>query len=200
MNFLAHLALSSPHEQLMLGNFLGDLVSNQELRNLHPAVAEGVRMHRQIDWFTDQHAATHSSIVRLRPAHGKYAPVVVDIFYDYLLSHAWQQWYAQPLDEFHDYAYEVLLGQLALVPPRLHPQLEAMVADRWLRHYTTIQGIEHTFSRLQKLVSKPTMIEGVGESLRENQAQLMQDFAVFYPAIRAFTQEKYLSLQNGNSG
>jgi acyl carrier protein phosphodiesterase len=198
MNFLAHLALSSPHKQLMLGNFLGDLVSNRELTSLQPDVAAGVRMHRQIDWFTDQHAATHSSVVRLRPMHGKYATVVVDVFYDYLLSNAWSKWYSQPLEDFHAYVYDVLLAQLALVPQRLHPQLEAMVADRWLRHYTSIEGIEHTFERLQKRVSQPNLMEGVGESLRAQQAQLMLDFDTFYPAIKAFTQTQFLSPRNGS--
>jgi acyl carrier protein phosphodiesterase len=200
MNFLAHLALSSPHEQLMLGNFLGDLVSNRELQDLQPAVAAGVRMHRQIDWFTDQHPATRQSIARLRPVHGKYAPVVVDVFYDYLLSCAWKKWYVQPLEEFHEYAYKVLLEQLSLIPLRLHSQVEAMVADRWLRHYTSIEGIGHTFMRLQRRVSQPALIDGVGESLREQQAELMLDFETFYPAIQAFTREQFLSPRNGSLG
>ena len=54
MNYLGHLFLSGSDEKILLGNFLGDHVSNKTL-HLYDFLFKGIELHREIDLFTDSH-------------------------------------------------------------------------------------------------------------------------------------------------
>ena len=60
----------------------------RQLENYPPAVQAGIRLHRAIDTFTDQHPVVRRSTQRLREAgYGKYAGVISDMFLDHFLAH-----------------------------------------------------------------------------------------------------------------
>ena len=68
MNHLAHFYLAHPHEELMVGGFLGDFVKGK-LSGKHPHRIElGIRLHRAIDAYTDQHPIVKQSQRRFDPA------------------------------------------------------------------------------------------------------------------------------------
>ena len=55
MNYLAHLYLSGDDEAIMVGNFIGDYVKGKSYKNFPADIQKGILLHRQIDFFTDQH-------------------------------------------------------------------------------------------------------------------------------------------------
>ena len=55
MNYLGHLVLSGCDEKILLGNFLGDHISNKMLHLYDSSVQKGINLHREIDTFTDSH-------------------------------------------------------------------------------------------------------------------------------------------------
>ena len=117
MNLLGHLALSPPtNPQVMLGNLLGDCFKGR-VENLPVAegVRIGVRLHRGIDVYTDDHPAVLTTIAKLRTTHGRYASIVSDLLYDHLLASSWERWNAVPLREFLDQRYVLLAGQRNLL-------------------------------------------------------------------------------------
>ena len=65
MNYLAHLYLSGDIEDLMIGNFIGDAIRGDQYKRLKPAVQAGVRLHREIDRFTDTHNTVRRSKKRM---------------------------------------------------------------------------------------------------------------------------------------
>ncbi len=71
------------------------------------------------------------------------------------------------------------------MPERLHRIVPRMVGDNWLVRYGTEEGIEFTFSRLQRRVSKPEALENVLLSLAENEKELTEEFRQFFPEIAA---------------
>lgn len=83
MNYMAHIYLSHGKEEQLLGNFIADFVGNKDLVNYGKKVIEGIMLHRKIDSFTDNHDIVRKGTKRLRSIQGKYAPVVIDIIYDY---------------------------------------------------------------------------------------------------------------------
>ncbi len=173
----------------MLGNFLGDFLSNPEVAQLPPPVAAGVALHRQIDMFTDNHPLIRQGVARLRPRHGKYAPVVIDVFYDYILSRQWEQLPLGNMEQFHEKSYQLLADNLNIMPVWLRPQVHDMVQARWLRQYGSIAGIEDTFRRMRYRVTRPDLLDGVGESLLEQEAMLTLDFVRFFPEVMDFTEK-----------
>ena len=86
MNYLAHLYLSGNDDELKLGNFIGDSVRGSDLSMYPPRVQDGIILHRGIDRYTDSHHVVMKSKLRLRPKYHKYAPVIVDMFYDHFLG------------------------------------------------------------------------------------------------------------------
>ena len=55
MNFLAHTYLSPENNIIMLGNLSGDFVKGRIINGIHKDIISGVKLHREIDTFTDSH-------------------------------------------------------------------------------------------------------------------------------------------------
>ncbi len=186
MNFLAHIYLSDNDENLIVGNFLGDFLSNKGVAALPEPIQEGVRLHRKIDTFTDQHAFVRQSTARLRPKHGKYSPVLLDVFHDYILAKNWERYSNSNLRDFTKDAYQILLAHVQLMPDFLRQRLPLMVADDWLMRYSTPAGLNFTFSRLKLRSSHPEFFDDALSSLEENYPDLEREFNLFFPEICEF--------------
>ena len=55
MNYLAHVALAGPEPAGVLGGIAGDFVKGRIDQHPDSSFANGVRLHRAIDRFTDHH-------------------------------------------------------------------------------------------------------------------------------------------------
>ncbi len=189
MNFLAHLFLSGHDEPLLVGNFLGDFLKNKEVADLPPDIKEGVRLHRRIDSFTDQHPKVLESVRRLRPVHGKYAAVILDVLHDFILAKNWERYSSQPLPEFASAVYGVLKNHLLLMPPFLQERLPRMIADDWLVRYGTEEGLLFTFGRMKFRSSKPAFFDNAVESLKKDYELYEAEFNEFFPEAITFVNE-----------
>ena len=86
MNFLAHAWLSFHDPDLLAGNMMADFVRGKQSQVFSPAVQQGIRLHRAIDAFTDQHPETRRASAYLREACGRYSGVFMDVIYDHFLA------------------------------------------------------------------------------------------------------------------
>jgi len=195
MNFLAHLFLSGENTELLLGNFMGDFVNNRQLLDLPEGIQQGVRLHREIDSFTDRHGQVLQGKKRLYERHGKYAPVLIDIFYDYFLANNWERYSAEPFREYVLRTYDLLVEHRPEFPFRLQKLLPNMIADDWLSGYAHYGGLETTFYYLRRRVSRPDLLDGSVESLRLSEDQFDLEFNLFFPELQAHVrsiQESFL--------
>ena len=197
MNFLAHCLLSCEDEYVLVGNFMADFVRNREVQALPPAVRRGVILHRHIDRFTDSHPAVKQSTQRLQPYHRKYAPVVVDVFYDYLLANYWHRYSMESLRAFAERQYYLLDKHRHLMPPRLQRRTAGMIAGDWLVQYGSWSGLTFTFGKLEQRLSKPEQLADVIAHLRQHEAALTADFHQFFPQLVAYVKRRCLSLSDG---
>ncbi|HMQ48382.1 MAG TPA: acyl carrier protein phosphodiesterase [Saprospiraceae bacterium] len=190
MNFLAHFLLSCDDEALLIGNYLADHIRVAEASQYPEAIRQGIALHRKIDSFTDAHPSVKTGIYRLHPHHRKYAPVVLDIFYDYFLANNWEKFSALSLQEFAQNTYRSLENNLHWMPAHLQQILPRMIADNWLSSYATIEGIDFTFSRLKQRVSRPEHLENVVNTLVTYQDVLNEEFNDFFPDILLFVKNE----------
>lgn len=170
----------------MVGNYLADLLKNKDLENLPIAVRQGVMLHRKIDSFTDHHPLVQHSTRLLHEKHHKYANVLMDVFYDYLLYHNWYCYAKQDFIDFKTEAYEILKNHIPLIPKSLQPRTLAMIEHDWLMSYTSEKGIHHTFEHIKKRASKPELFEGSVESLKQHFQPLNENFNLFFPDLMRF--------------
>jgi acyl carrier protein phosphodiesterase len=188
MNFLAHLFLSHHNEDWMIGNLVADFITNKQLNDLSDGVREGVMVHRYIDTFTDKHAAVKSSSRRLRFMYHKYAPVVTDIYYDYLLIKNWEKYTNDDFEGFRYRTYDILNQRMDEMPANLKERLPKMISHDWLKNYGTQAGIQFTFDRFAERTTFNVDFSNASEILMEYLAEFDDDFNQFFPDLIQYVQ------------
>jgi acyl carrier protein phosphodiesterase len=189
MNFLAHIYLSCDNEDLLIGNFIADFIKNKEVPNFSPAIQKGIILHRQIDTFTDEHPLVKKGTRRLQKAHHKYAPVIVDVWYDYLLANNWERYSGESLDDFCEGVYRILEKRMDELPGKLQKRLPMMIEHKWLQAYGTDEGIRYTFKRLTERLSKPEYLDGVVDNLLRFNEEMTEEFNLFFPEVIEYVRE-----------
>ena len=190
MNFLAHLVLAAPTPASRVGNLLPDLHRGRLPGDLELEVLAGAMRHRRVDAFTDRHPMFEVSRARLRPRHGRYSGILVDVFYDHVLARQWPRYVTQGLAEFLQSVHRDLLSYHGPLPPRVRLILHLMVRERWLNTNTSLDGIALTLqrlsARLRQRFGREVNLAPAVDDLRVDYRHFAADFAQFFPALRAY--------------
>ncbi len=184
MNFLAHLTLSYFSPDLQIGNFIGDFVRGRELAALPEGVQRGVLFHRAIDGLTDADADVRNVNAVLKRQHGRYAPVISDIAFDYFLYLNWAKFGPRSYPAFKTATYQVLLDARPFLSPRINGYVNGMVKGDWLELYTTPEGMRRVFDRLEIRLSQPRLLQGVNESLERHASLLNYTLWQLFPRLQ----------------
>ncbi|MDD0974483.1 ACP phosphodiesterase [Pseudomonas fontis] len=185
MNYLAHLHLGGQLPEQLLGSLYGDFVKGP-LHGRFPLTLEAaIRLHRQIDVFTDAHPLVLNALVRFPRERRRYAGIILDVFFDHCLALHWQDYAEQPLAQFTGRVYQVLAAQPDL-PGRLAQIAPYMAADDWLGSYREFAVLEQVFRGISRRLSRPEGMAGAMEEVDALYAPLLDDFRAFYPELQAF--------------
>lgn len=184
MNFLGHLYLSGDDPLVITGNFMADAVKGRDLSRFALPVQEGIRLHRRIDSFTDQPRADHAGRAALRAHAGRYAPVVMDLFFDHLLARHWERWHAEPLAVFTQRMYAVLRAHAPVMPERTQRMLPYMIAGDWLTSYAELDGLGEALLGMSARVNGGAAMAGAERVMAEHRRHFEDEFDSFLPALR----------------
>ena len=187
MNFLGHLYLSGDDPLVTVGNFMADAVKGRDLSRFDQRIEQGIRLHRAIDAFTDAHPLQQQGRKRAHPHAGRYASVVMDLYYDHLLAVNWADFHAEPLPDFARRMYVLLAEHQHLMPERTQHMLPYMAQGDWLTSYATINGIGRALAGLARRVPKGASMVGAEMVLKEHLVEYTAEFREFLPAITAHT-------------
>ncbi len=190
MNHLAHVFLSGKHEDILIGNFITDFINNKEVKSLSISVQKGVELHYLIDEFTDNHPIVKKSVKRLRPLHRKYSPVVMDIYFDYLLANNWNAFSEISLESFTTWVYKILLARMEEMPPHLKRYLPKMIQDDWLSKYKEEIGLRRAFKGIKSRSSKPEQMDNATEHLFQFYDLFQEEFLAFFPELMVAVKNK----------
>jgi len=183
MNFLAHLFLSCDNEELLIGNFIADFIKIKEVADYSPEIQKGIDLHRQIDTYTDQHPMVKQGVHRLRPHHRKYAPVVLDILYDYILVNNWSRYSGQSINGFAKDMYEILEKRMDELPAKLRKRLPGMIEANWLEAYGTKDGLIFTFQKMDERTSFPSNFVDAFDHMQADYKDFENEFNLFFPEL-----------------
>lgn len=189
MNFLAHMYLSCSNEDLLIGNFVADFIRNRDLVFYSDAIVEGIKLHREIDSYTDNHPRVVQSTRILREQHGKYAPVVIDVCYDYILSKNWSRYSGETLRDFSDRVYGVLTKHHDILPDYLQDLAPRMIADDFLLQYGTEAGLRRTFERIGKRAKFDSNWGTAFDDMVAHYDHLEDGFNSFFPDMIAVVDD-----------
>ncbi len=196
MNFLAHLYLSENNTNIMIGNFIADSIRGNQFAHLHPEIQKGIKLHREIDTFTDAHKIVRKSKRRLNKRYGLYAGVVIDIFYDHYLAKNWDLYSAIPLDLYVDQVYELLQSNYDILPEKTQYMLPFMIEHNWLYNYQFTEGIQRVMNGMNRRTKNRAQMNLAIEDLLALDAQFQEDFTAFFEELCIFSHQKLVELQS----
>jgi acyl carrier protein phosphodiesterase len=191
MNFLAHVYLSGDNDEIKVGNFIADWIKGSDFKKYSPGIQKGILLHRSIDSFTDNHPTCRKSKSRLAVNYGKYAGIIIDIFYDHFLANMWDSFSKVPLPQYAQNLY-LLLGEKAHVfPADIREFIPAFSRRRWLESYATIEGIEKVLAGMSRQTSLPNQTTAAIQILRDSYADFTTEFLDYFPQLVAYVEEKF---------
>jgi len=179
MNYLAHLYFSDPTPYGWAGSLMGDFVKGAGPTQLPNDLQIHLKLHRYIDRLTQNNAVFQMSRKRLNPRYRYARSILVDVFYDHFLACNWNEFSAQPLEEFAQSVYNGLEMCFDLLGPDLQQQLPHIIKNNWLVSYQNPDIIQRVLLRIEeRLQHKIALAEGF-EDLFLYRDQLEDDFRIF---------------------
>lgn len=194
LNFLAHIYLSDNSEEIMIGNFIADSIRGNHFEHLPTGVIKGIKLHRSIDEYTDQHLMVKQSIYRLQPRFNRYAGIISDIFYDYFLAKNWTKYSTIPLIEFSENFYRILEENYGLLPLEIQTVLPNMIKHNWLLNYGNFNGIQKTLEGMTSRIGNKLDLSLAIETLKADEEDFGSDFEQFFPDLINHVQNFRLML------
>ncbi|MFY0629483.1 MAG: acyl carrier protein phosphodiesterase [Flavobacteriaceae bacterium] len=190
MNFLAHLYLSESNTNIMIGNFIADHIRGNHFTHLHPEIQQGIKLHREIDTFTDAHSITRKSKRRLNKRYGLYAGIIIDIFYDHYLAKNWKDYSAVPLDIYVDAVYDLLESKKEILPEKTLYMMPFMIDHNWLYNYQYKKGIQSVLNGMNRRTKNKGQMDLAIEDLNSLDTEFQKDFQEFFEDLRIFSHQK----------
>jgi len=196
MNYLAHAHLSFGHPGILIGNMISDFVKGKKQFDYSLPIQKGIRLHRSIDSFTDEHSITKEMKQVFRPVYGLYAGAFTDIVYDYFLANDSNEFIsANDLEHFSYEVYAVLESNLAGLPPVFRQIFPYMKSHNWLYNYRNLSGIQKSF---EGMVHRAKYMTESGPAFRifeDNLPAMKNYYNEFFPLLKnhaAYTLQQLL--------
>ncbi len=173
----------------MIGNFIADHIKGNHFSNYNEGIIKGIKLHRLIDAFTDSHPVVEESKKRLRPHFHKYAPVIVDIFYDHFLAKNWNVYHEQPLEEYVNDVYSLMKNNLTILPDKTKNMLPHMIQHDWLLGYGQLEGINRVLTGMSRRAKFESKMEEAAAFLEKDYFLYEKEFQEFFPQLKKFSSE-----------
>lgn len=195
MNYLAHAYLSFDDPDVLLGNLISDFVKGKRQYEYPAPVYRGIRLHREIDRFTDQHDATKRVKDFFRKDYGLYASAFADIVYDYFLANDTGVFPAEAhLMDFSNRTYEHLAGRRQYFPDIFNRVFDSMREHNWLYHYRYEWGIGRSFQGLVRRAAYLDESERAFDIFLNNQDAFRELYEAFFPELLKHTRSQFQCL------
>lgn len=185
MNLLAHAYLSFNDPSVLVGNMISDYVKGKSKFLYPPDVQKGIGLHRAIDAFTDEHAATKEAKQFFRPHYRLYAGACVDVVYDHFLANDLNEFASEgALQSFAMFVYQNLEKNKDMLPQKFGDMLPYMRTQNWLYHYRFTAGIEQSFGGLIRRSAYLTDSTTAFNIFNEYYQELERCYKYFFPEVK----------------
>ena len=191
MNFLGHIFLSPNDDEILLGNFIADSVKGNPEKQYSGKVVDGIKFHRAVDHFTDNHPMVKQGVERLRTTQGRWSPVVIDVVYDHVLASDWVLHHTDDLHEFVQSAYQRLEIQNHAFPDSVERFFPYMKTQNWLFNYQYEWGLLKSLQGLDRRTSIETeMYKAVGV-FKKNESDFRAEFESFISDAKKMSEDYF---------
>ena len=183
MNYLAHLRLSRPDAESMVGNLMGDFRKYLCSDSLPDTVRLGIENHVRVDKFTDSNALILDLKRLFSHERRRFAGIIIDVVFDYFLICHWQRFSNEKLDLFIDGIHDSISSQWNIMPGRMRYVMGYMIREDWLRSYSTLEGIDYALNRMSARIRFENKLGGAIEEVEYHYQELEEGFLQFFPEL-----------------
>lgn len=163
---------------------MADQIKGRDLSSYGHNVRNGIILHRMIDHFTDTHGVSGEARAILRPSMGKYAGVVLDVFYDHFLATKWNDHHDVEYAVFVEKAYLSLSDRTDEMPEHTSLLFHYMKKNDWLGGYAHVDGIERALTGLASRVQQGEQMARSKAELLKYYDELSNNFDKFFPLLK----------------
>lgn len=186
MNYLAHAYFSFGHPEILTGNMISDFIKGKKQFDYPKEIQKGIRLHRAIDLYTDEHPITKEIKKIFAPAVRLYSGAFTDIIYDHFLAIHPAEMDINDWENFTHTTYQDLKTQHKWFPEPFAKMFPFMEQQNWLLNYRYDWGVENSF---KGLVRRAAYLEHSGEAFQlfVNHYQPIQELSnLFLPDVKNF--------------
>jgi acyl carrier protein phosphodiesterase len=184
LNYLAHIHLAHASQTSKLGNFLGDFVKGSQLHMFPKAIEKGIRLHRSIDKFTDQHFAVSELRTQFPKSLRRMSGVVIDVYFDHLLCHHWHSYTEHSLPLVVEEFYQELATTQLDVSQRFSKVRQGLLDYRWLSDYKEFDAVIRAYKQIEaRLGHKITFADDTAKLLTDKHTDFENVFLQLYPDL-----------------
>jgi acyl carrier protein phosphodiesterase len=195
MNYLAHSYLSFNQPAVLAGNLISDFVKGKQQFLYSDEVRKGIVLHRAIDAFTDDHAASREARNIFKPYYRLYSAAFIDVTYDHFLANDLQQFTDDSLSRFSQDVYTSMDKYLDVFPERFRLMYPYMKQQNWLYNYRHRQGMERSFAGVVRRSAYLTDSETAFKLFEDNYDALQVYYADFFPALYQYALKMLQTLK-----
>ena len=152
MNYLAHAYLSGSNDALLVGNFIADHLRGNDFSAFPAGVIEGIKLHRQIDTFTDAHPEFKQAKRLFYEGYEKHSGILVDIYFDHLLGKYFDRFSPLGLAAFSQQVYRVYTSHSELLPTGSSRFLDYVIRNNIYHAYSEPEGISTVLFHLSQRI------------------------------------------------
>ncbi len=170
---------------------ISDFVKGRKQFDYSPGVQKGIKLHRDIDHFTDTHEAIRTAKEYFRPVYRLYSGALVDVVFDHYLAIEPSVFSERSLLEFSQEVYNELEKHQSAFAQRFAFMFPYMKEQNWLYNYRLTGGIEKS---LKGVIRRAAYIDEAApaiELFHQHYQPLQEIFRQFWPELEAFAREKW---------
>ncbi len=191
MNLLGHASLSFGKQEILVGNMISDYVKGKKQYDYPPGIFAGIRLHREIDLFTDGNEAIKAIAAYFKPDYRLYAYAITDVVLDYFLANDTNEFANESmLLYFSEQVYIDLEKHSSYFPPHFQQMFPYMRQQNWLYNYRTMEGIEKSMQGLKRRAAYISEMETAFFIFQNNIDQFRECYRQFFPEVKKFATEK----------
>jgi acyl carrier protein phosphodiesterase len=180
MNYLAHAFLSGDEPGILVGNFIADHVRGDIGERYTEMIRKGIRMHREIDTFTDAHPSFRAAKKLFYKDFERYSGILVDIYFDFFLASDFQKYSKESLKVFSDRVYLLYKQYEEIFPEKSLRFFQYVLKNNIYESYSRIEGIERVLYHLSHRMRHDVNLERSVPVFEQNRVALHAHFTDFF--------------------
>lgn len=179
----------------MIANLFGDFVKGSDYTHLPVSIQKGVRLHREIDDYIDNHTAITDLRLKLYSELPKIAGIAIDLYMDHLLAKNWDFFSKKTLEDFINNFFDHALNPSNQIiqmdnassfkyPNEFIDLLTVIFEKKWITRYQHIEGLTMASTGLSKRISFHNELNKAPEVFLQMESEITSVFHAFMADAR----------------